>query len=111
MELKVHQLHHNASRNPGNSNFAGSAPEPARPRGPSNVDMRPVSRITCHASLSVVLPLRLRLARIMVGSMNRAAVLSLTLACGIEWTADSGRSAESKEKGVVTTKSVATSHS
>jgi uncharacterized protein len=47
----------------------------------------------------------------MVGSMNRAAVLSLALACGIEWTADSGRTAESKEKGVVTTKSVAASHS
>src|SRR6266850_6550983 len=47
----------------------------------------------------------------MVGSMNRAAVLSLALACGIEWTADSGRTAESKEKGVVTTKSVAATHS
>src|SRR5215813_6421262 len=47
----------------------------------------------------------------MVGSMNRAAVLSLALACGIEWTADSGRTAESNEKGVVTTKSVAATHS
>jgi uncharacterized protein YyaL (SSP411 family) len=43
--------------------------------------------------------------------MNRAAVLSLALVCGIEWTADSGRTAESKEKGVVTTKSVPASHS
>src|SRR5690348_17357503 len=47
----------------------------------------------------------------MVGSMNRTAVLSLALACGIEWTVDCGRTAESKEKGVVTTKSVVTSHS
>jgi uncharacterized protein YyaL (SSP411 family) len=43
--------------------------------------------------------------------MNRTAVLSLALACGIEGTADSGRTAESKEKGVVTTKSVAATHS
>src|SRR5215467_31964 len=47
----------------------------------------------------------------MVGSMNRAAVLSLALACGIEWTADSGRTAERKEKGVVTTKAAVAFHS
>src|SRR5712672_3075250 len=47
----------------------------------------------------------------MVGSMNWAAVLSLALACEIAWTADGGRTAESKEKGVVTTKSVAATQS
>src|SRR5215475_9607694 len=46
----------------------------------------------------------------MVGSMNRAVILSLTLAFGLEWTASSGQAAESKEKGVVTTKIESTSH-
>ncbi len=47
----------------------------------------------------------------MVGSMNRAVVLAFAVACAIEGTADSGRTAESKEKGVVTTKAVVASHS
>jgi uncharacterized protein YyaL (SSP411 family) len=46
----------------------------------------------------------------MVGSMNRAVTLSLTLTFGLEWTAG-GQAAESKEKGVVTTKIESTSHS
>jgi uncharacterized protein YyaL (SSP411 family) len=57
------------------------------------------------------LPLRLRRARIMVASMNQALVLSLALAFGTEWTSNTGQTAEPKEKGVVTTKSPATSHS
>jgi hypothetical protein len=59
---------------------------------------------------AVALALRLRSPGFMVGSMNRAAVLSLALVCAIEGTADSGRTAESKEKGVVTTKAAVAVH-
>src|SRR6266853_1439412 len=91
MELKEHQLHDKRDPDARQSNC--------------------VESVHCASSGRAVLPLRLQRGRIMIGSMNRAAVLSLALACGIEWTADSGRTAESKEKGVVTTKSVAATHS
>jgi len=47
----------------------------------------------------------------MVASMNRALVFSLALACGIDWASSAGQTTESKEKSVVTTKSVITPHS
>src|SRR5216110_3501737 len=42
--------------------------------------------------------------------MNRAVVLSLALVYGVQWVANSGRTAESKEKGVVVTKTAGAVH-
>src|ERR1051325_10742229 len=43
--------------------------------------------------------------------MNRAVVLSLTLVLAAGWRTENGRAAESKEKGVVTTKTASGAHS